>query len=252
MPEIDIPLDVDLNDLLGLPPAEEIKLPAPEPLKITLPTGGSIQALTDISKGIPTDCSMTFNLMLQIAPLLGAFECIVKMLKLLKPLIDVVDGLPVPPVKAIQEFAKAAVDLAPCLLIPTPANMIPFVRDILCLILKMLKCLLGQLKTLLGIMNGLQLQLPLAAGNGELTKLIECAQENANTSAQHLVQAIEPIGVILELVGPFMGIAGVEPIVLPTFGSDTDIESLETTIQSLQGVVGTLEIVTDALGGCGS
>jgi len=40
-------------------------------------------------------------------------------------------------------FAKAAADLAPCLLVPTPANLIPFLRDILCLILKLLHCFLN-------------------------------------------------------------------------------------------------------------
>lgn len=250
MPDFDIPISADLNKTLGLPPAEEIKLPAPDPLKIQLPTGFQISALTDLSKGIPNDCSMTFNLMLQLAPLLGAMECIVKMLKLLKPLIDVVDGLPAPPVKAIQEFAKAAVDLAPCLLIPTPANMIPFVRDILCLILKMLKCLLGQLKTLIGIMSGLELRLGAAAGNPELTQLIECAQDNAQTSGQHMMQAIEPIKLLLEMAGPLLGIAGVEPIKFPAMGSESDLESLQNTVQTLQGVVGTIQIVVDTLGGC--
>ena len=92
--------------------------------------------------------------MLQIAPLLASMECVLKILKLLKPLVDVVTNLPMPPVKAVQEFAKAAVDLAPCFLIPTPASMIPFVRDILCLILRVLNCLLGQLKTLMAMMGG--------------------------------------------------------------------------------------------------
>ena len=33
---------------------------------------------------------MTFNLMVQIAPLLASMDCILKILKLIKPLIDVV------------------------------------------------------------------------------------------------------------------------------------------------------------------
>ena len=254
MANIDIPLPVDLNSALNLPPCNEIRLPSPSPLKIQLPTGGSLQAITDVSKGIPTDCAMTFSLMMQIAPMLASTECLVKVLKLLKPLVDVVTNLPVPPVKAVQEFAKAAVDLAPCFLVPTPANMIPFVRDLLCLILKVLKCLLGQFKTLVALMSGLSLQLDAAkaAGNFDLEKTIRCAQENAETSAQHLTKAIEPVGVILDLAGPFMGIAGVQPIQLPALGSQTDVESLNQAIQSLQGIVGVIQISVDALGGCPS
>src|SRR6266849_3199639 len=181
MPNIDIAVDADLNELFQLPTCADLSLPSAGPLKVQLPTGGSIQAFADISKGIPTDCAMTFSLMLQIAPFLAATECLLKVLKLLKPLIDVIQGLPVPPVKAIQEFAKAAVDLAPCLLVPTPASIIPFIRDLLCLILKVLKCFLSQMKSLLKIMGGLSLQLNLAqqSGNDELVATLQCAQQNA-------------------------------------------------------------------------
>src|SRR5262245_59010048 len=96
MPSIDIPVPINLQKMFDLPPCEEIKLPAPSPIKIQLPTGGSIQAFTDISKGIPIDCWMTFNLLVQLAPLLASMECLVRVLKLIKPLIDVVKAIPNP------------------------------------------------------------------------------------------------------------------------------------------------------------
>lgn len=252
MPNIDVAIEADLKKVFDLPPCEGLKLPSPKRLKIQLPSGGSIQALSDVSKGIPTDCSMTFSLMLQIAPLLASMECVLKLLKLVKPLIDVINGLPVPPVKAIQEFGKAAADIVPCLLVPTPASIIPFLRDLLCLIIKALNCVLGQMKTLIGLMSGLQLQLVAArdAGNDELASLVECAQKNAETQGQHLAASIEPIGVILELAGSLFGIAGVEPIKLPALGSKSDLQTMNTMVQTLQGVVGTLTIAVDALGGC--
>jgi hypothetical protein len=227
-----------------------VKIPMPKPLKISLPTGGSIKSISDISKGIPTDCAMTFSLMVQIAPILASTECLMKVLKLLKPLIDVIKGLPMPPVKAIQEFAKAAADLAPCLLAPTPAAMIPFVKDLLCLILKFLKCFLGQMKSLVAIMNGIQLQMPKAGENDELRDALQCAQENAELQAQHLTTAIEPIGVILDLAGAFFDIAGVPPITIPTLPPGTDVSALNNVIQSVQAVVATIQVAADALGGC--
>jgi hypothetical protein len=249
---MDIPIPVDLTETLKLPTCEEIRLPLPEPLSITLPTGGSIKAIADLSKGIPNDCAMTFSLMMQLAPMLASMECLLKILKLLKPLVDVVTNLPMPPVKAVQEFAKAAVDLAPCFLIPTPANLIPFIRDILCLIIRVLNCLLGQLKTLVALMNGIQLQLDAArsAGNFDLEETLQCAQANAETSGQHMTKAIEPIGVLLDLVGPLMGLAGVEPIQLPALGSKSDVNALQEVIKTLQGVVATLDVVVESLGGC--
>lgn len=250
MPNIDIPVDANLQSLFGLPECDTINIPFPKPLKIQLPTGGSISSISDISKGIPTDCAMTFSLMVQIAPLLASTECLLKVLKLLKPLIDVIKGLPMPPVKAIQEFAKAAAELAPCLLVPTPLNIIPFLRDILCLIIKMLNCFLGQMKSLIAIMSGITLQLQLAQGNDELTQTLQCAQENAARQAQHLTASIEPVGVILDLAGSLFDIAGVPGVKLPSLASPDDLQAMNQIVQQMQSFVATLQIVADALGGC--
>jgi hypothetical protein len=258
MPNIDIPIRADLKELFELPPCSDIKLPSPSPLKIALPTGGSINALADISKGIPNDCSMIFSLMLQISPFLAATDCLFKLLGLIAPLIDVVKALgpPPDPIKlgqAIPKFIKAAADLAPCLLVVTGAPLIPFLRDLLCLIIKALNCFLGQMKSLLGIMKGITLQLDAAtaAGNTELQRTLQCAQDNAATSAEHLTKSIEPIGIVLKLAAPLMGLAGVGPIELPSIGSSSDLAALEETVRTMQGVVGTLQIAADALGGCG-
>jgi hypothetical protein len=190
--------------------------------------------------------------MLQIAPLLASMDCLLKILKLLKPLIDVVKGLPVPPVKAIMDFGKAASDLLPCLLVPTPLSMLPFLKDLLCLILKALKCFLSQMKTIVGFLSGIQLQLQSAQadGNLDLAQTLQCAQENAMTQAQGLTASIEPIGVILDLMSSIFGIAGKAPIKMPSLASASDLQGLNTIMESVQGVVATLQVVTDGLGGC--
>jgi len=252
MPNVDIAVDADLKRAFDLPDCIDVSLPQPKPLKIQLPTGGSISAISDISKGIPTDCAVTFSLMVQIAPFLASIECLLKVLKLLKPLIDVVNGLPVPPVKAIQEFAKAAADLTPCLLVPTPLSILPFIKDLLCMILKALKCLQSQLKSLLAILGPLQLQLIAAeqSGNDELLNTLQCAQKNAETNAQHLMSSIEPIGVILDLAGSLFGIAGIQPIQLPALGSKADLQGVQNALKGIQGAIAAITVVTDGLGGC--
>jgi hypothetical protein len=251
---IDIPIPLDLQALMQLPSCEDVRLPKPAPMKVQLPTGSSISAVADISKGIPTDCAMGFSLLLQVGPLLGSMECLLKILKLLKPLIDVIKGLPFPPVKAINDFIAAAADLSTCLLIPTPANLLPFIRDILCLILRMLKCIIGGLKTIVDLMSGLQLQLKVAIeeGNTELQKQLECAQENAANGAAHLMGSMEALAAILALIEPVMGLAGLEPFKLPALGDASDVEGLKKGVEALQGVADSLETVTAALGGCGS
>jgi hypothetical protein len=254
VPNFDISVDADLRKLFNLPPCSEISIPSPKPLKVQLPTGGSISAFADVSKGIPTDCSMTFSLLLQLAPFLAATECLFKVLKLLKPLIEIIKGLPKPPSPGlIVEFGEAAAALAPCLLVPTPAAIVPFIRDLLCLILRVLNCFLSQMKSLLRVMEGLELKLNLAqnSGNEELSNTIKCAQENASAHAQHLTSSLEPVGVLLDLAGDLFGIAGIPSIKLPAVGSETDLKSLHALVDAIQEVTVVITVATDALGGCG-
>lgn len=253
MPNIDIAVDADLSGLFQLPSCADLSLPDTGGLSVQLPTGGSLQAFADISKGFPTDCSMTFSLMLQIAPFLASIQCLLKILGLLKPLIDIIKSLPgIPPVKAIEEFGEAVAAIAPCLLIPTPAIIIPFVKDLLCLILKVLKCFLSQMKSLINILGPLTLQLNLAqqSGNEELISTLQCAQQNAQSQAGQVMNSLGPVGVLLELAEPLFGIAGVPSITLPSLGSASDLAALNTVVQTIQEVVGTIQIAVDVLGGC--
>jgi len=254
MPNIDIQVDADLNQLFQLPACPDITLPSAGNISVQLPTGGALQSFADISKGIPTDCSMTFSLMMQIAPFLGNLTCLLKVLKLLKPLIDVIQGLPMPPVKALADFAEAAVGLAPCLLVPTPASIIPFILDLLCLILKVLKCFVDQMKSLINILGPLNLQLSAAqqSGNNELVATLQCAQQNAQTQAGQVMNSLGPVGVLLELAGPLFEIAGVPSITMPALGSASDVAALQSIVQTMENVIGDVQIVIDGLGGCSS
>jgi hypothetical protein len=254
MPNLDIQVSTDLQELFKLPLCDDIKLPKPDPLKINLPLGGAMQAMADISKGIPNDCSMTFSLMVQIAPFLASIACLLNILKLIKPLIDIINGLPIPPVKAIKEFAEAVPPVLECIPIPPFTNILLFIRDLLCLILKVLKCFLDQLKSIIHALSGIQLQLQVASaeGNTELINALQCAQENVQTQAQHLTKSIEPVGVILDLAGSLMALAKIEPIKFPSLGSQADLDSLKAVVQAVQALVGTIQTVVDGLGGCGS
>jgi hypothetical protein len=229
----------------------DLSLGEPEKLTLQLPTGTTLTSLNNAGQNIPNDCSLTFSLMLQVAPLMGSMECVLKMLKLLKPLSDAVTSPPPTP-GLIKDIGEAVADLAPCFAMLTPAGMIPFVKDILCLILKVLKCMIGQLKTISDLMSGLSIQLEAARAdnNSELIDTLECAQENAVLAIGHSLQGVEPIKAIMDLAAPFMSIAGVGAIQLPAVGSADDTESLNEVITQLETVVTTVEDVANTLGGC--
>jgi hypothetical protein len=248
--KLDIPVPDDLAELMAAPKCLDLSLPPPKTMKITLPSGGKIQALHDLGKSIPTDCSLSFSLMLQIMPLLASMECVVKILKLLKPLSDIISNLPTPPSPGLlKDFGEAVADLAECFVAITPAGMIPFIRDILILIIALLNCLVGQLKTLVDLMSGLMIDLAAAegAGNTDLAETIKCAQENSNAALEHLLNGFGPVGTVLELMGPFMAIAGISAIQMPQLGSDSDIESLQKTLATLQDLINTLQQIVDGL-----
>jgi hypothetical protein len=250
MPSIDIKIDAELEKTLTLPLCKDIELPKAGGMKIELPAGGALKAFTDLSKGIPTDCALTFSLLIQIAPLLASLECLVKILALLDALISVIKGLPFPPFAAIKKFMKAAAELAPC--IAMPAKIPFFVRDILCVILKALKCIISQLDSIVKILGGLSLQIQAAEASGNTAQLaaLECAKKNAEQSAASALQAIDPLKALLGLMTPFLAIAGQGPISMPTTGPGVQVEALNTVVTTLKTVAEAITLVTDALGGC--
>lgn len=251
MPNIDIPVPDELRELMEAPKCLDLQPPPPRQLKVTLPSGGSLTALHDLGKSIPNDCTLTFSLMLQIMPLMASMECLLKVLKLLKPLSDAVTSPPPSP-KLVKEIIEAVADLAPCFLMVTPAGMIPFVRDILCLVLALLRCLIGQMQTLNDLLGGLTLQIADAekAGNRALAESLKCAKENGLIEMQHLMNGFGPVAVVLDLMSPMMSIAGVGAIKLPALGNDASTAAVSKTLDTLRQVVDTVQSVVDALGGC--
>lgn len=245
MVNIDIPVSPALQTALEPLSCSVIELPHATPLKVELPFGGSMNAFVDMSKGIPNDCSMNFNLLLQMAPLLAALDCPMKILKLLKPLIDIIKAVPsLDPIKigeAMPEFLDAALDVSACFV--AFAKVPLMVMDILRLIRSVLNCLLGQLETLRNLMNGLALRFGEAEGNPDLLATLDCAQKNANAQAAALTSSIDPIAGILALVTTIAGIAGMQlDIKLETGGAPPE------STEALDAVITVLRSAVDAIG----
>src|SRR6266481_2775345 len=165
---IDIEVSADLQDLFKLPACADVSLPPPKPLKVQLPGGGTLSAFSDLSKGIPTDCAMTFSLIMQLGPFLAATACVVKVLKFVQTAVDVLKSAsnPIALVSSIPKVVQAAEPVIECALSFTPSGLIPFIRDLLCLILKVLKCFLAQMKSILKILDQTALQIVIAQQSG--------------------------------------------------------------------------------------
>lgn len=254
---IDVPLPDSVKKYLAQPKCIDLALPKPGKAEVCLPLGGRLQGMVDATKAIPDDCSLTFSLLLQLPPIMASIECLIKVLKLVKPLIDVVKSLGPPPDpiklgKAIPDFLDAAKEVIPCIL-QIQLGVPMFVRDLMLLIGKFLHCVGEQLKSIAGLMGGIQLSIQTAqqSGNTELLTQLQCAQENASTQAAAAMSSLDAIATILSLAEPFFGIAGINPIVLPTMGSPADADALNTTADTLEQISQALITVAQALPGCG-
>jgi hypothetical protein len=201
---------------------------------------------------VPSDCSLNLNLMLQLGPALASMQCLFEVLKLLGALKKFFDaasgGLPKIP-SAAGEVVAAFDGVAKCIAFPLGSGAFLFVRDLLRLIGKILRCLGQNLKSIAKLMGGLTLQIDNArtAGNTDLLAALECAQDNARRSAQGALMAIEPITLVLGMAEPFMGVAGVSPIKLPSIGDLEDAQSLDTTADALLTVSATLLTIADGI-----
>jgi hypothetical protein len=251
MATIDIPVSPKLKEFLEKPKCLDLTLPKVKPPKLKLPTGSEMKGLADISAAIPTDCSVTFSLLLQIGPILASLDCLLKLLKAVGAIIKFVKSLPPTP-QQLKEFGEAVAEVAECVGIPTGINLPFFIRDILCLILKILRCAVEALGSIAKTMQGLTLSLDLAAqeGNEDRIETLRCAQANAQAQADSVLTSIEPLAVLLDLAGPVMTMANVPPIQLTAPGGAEGAEAILSVVTVLQGIVEILETAVEPLGGC--
>ena len=261
MPEIPIDIKLPDNIVKKLQPlaCDTIKLPEPQKLNLCSPFGGaSFQGIVDVTKAIPDDCSLTFSILLQLPPFLVSLGCFVKVLKMIKPLLDLVNAVPHvvdkpgQVVTAVGELVPAVTDVVSCFL-DLIAGVPKFIKDLILLIAKLLKCIAQQLKSIAELMGGLaiSIQAASAADNKELMKQLQCAQDNASAQAQAVMGSVDVVAVLLALAEPLMALVpGMPKIAIPTFGSATDAMALEETANTMLSVASSLESIAKSLPSC--
>jgi hypothetical protein len=252
MATIDIPLPSELTELLTPPKCLDLNLPKPGKTELKLPTGGTIKPIPDITKGIPTDCGMNFNLALQMAPIMASMECLLKILKFISAVKSALEAAKNPPdiPKAISDLLKAIEDVMPCvnMVIVPPLNMIPFVKSLLLMIARMLRCTAQALRSAIEIMDGISLDLKTAQedGNDDLAQQLECAKENAQLAMEGTMVSLEPVMILLDIAKPFLEIAGVSAGV-PQIASDGTLDGMKSALETIETTGQTLEDVANAL-----
>jgi len=197
---------------------------------IELPTGGQLVGFNDPNPP-GSVCSAIINLQTQLAPLIASMTCQFKVLRLLQPLIDVIEGLPNPSVQALNAFSQAAAALVPCLMIPTPASVLPFVKDLLCMEIKSLECLLHSLQSV---------------ARGSRSHPVS----PDGSKVQGILDSYPPIVGTLRLAQELFQIVGITVPDPPVLGNGADPGSLKADQDTILSFAEALKSIADALGGC--
>jgi hypothetical protein len=229
----------------------EVNLPCvqfpklPQVPNITLPGSVELSGFLDFSAGMPTDCSVTFNLMGQLAPVLASLAPILNILGVLKALADFATN----PLMKGPDLIAAIGKLSKLFLALTPAGIAITIKGVLSLIINFLSCFISQLEAAVKFQADIALiQQGLGSDTSPvLLASLSCAQANAEIVMQQTMGSLGPIAPLLSVVNIIGGIAGLTiemPAIDVSAGGDITgaISSLHQAIDSLKAVLDSLPV----------
>jgi hypothetical protein len=226
-----------------------VDLPTIEIPNLTLIGGAELKGFLDFSAGTPTDCKLTFNLLLQLAPLLASMACLLKVLDVIGKLKSFVEAVPsIDPSKigkAVPDLIEAIDKLSGCIpgLPKFNFSAALMIKGMLQLVIKFLLCFITQLESLIQFQASLDFKA--AEGNPALQASLACARDNAQTSMDNLMLSLQSIQPVISVAGSVAGLAGA-PINLPDLSSVSGgdhaqaITSLRQSITALNSAISAL------------
>jgi hypothetical protein len=229
-----------------------VELPKVSIPNLTLLGGAELNGFLDFSQGAPTDCKLTFNLMLQLAPLLASMACLLKVLDVIGKLKNFVEAVPsLNPIeigKAVPELVTAINKLSGC--IPGfpqfQIDIVFMIKGMLSLIINFLNCFISQLESIIKFQ--VSIDLTAAEGNPVLLDTLLCAQSNAKTSMDNLMLSLQPVQPLLSVVTTVASIAQL-PISLPKLSDISANQDQAQTITTLKQSIASIKQVIDGLPG---
>jgi hypothetical protein len=224
-----------------------VKLPkVPTDLSVTLPGGAELKAFADFSQGIPDDCTITFNLMLQLAPVLASIACLLKVINVVQALKGVAEGLPTLDFSAVPDLIKAINKATGCFAAVLPVNIIITIKGVLQVIIKFMNCFLYQLMSVIDFQANIDMSI--AEGNPALQATLSCAQSNADLAMDHIKAGLGPIQPLLDMLDMLADVADVS-LGLPSMDDIAVDGEAETVIKDIKQMITKMEEVVDALPG---
>lgn len=220
------------------------KIPA-----IKLMGGAELRGFADFSMGPQTDCKLTFNLLLQLSPLLASMACLLKILNVITKLKDFAEAAkdPLKLPGAAPNLINAIADLSGCIPPLAPIQFALMIKGILSLVISSISCFLSQLESIVTFQASIDLKS--AEGNPTLKATLLCAQDNAKISMDNLMMSLQPLQPILDMVTMVVGIVGLPGLDLPNLSSISAGTDQTQTISSLREAVDSLKAAIDKVPG---
>jgi hypothetical protein len=175
-------------------------------------------------------------------PTLGGMTCFLNVLNVIKVLQDFANN-PLDPGN-VKELITAIEKVAECFGV---FAQIPFmIKDILQLIIAYLRCFIQAAESILNFQAGIDLNS--AEGNPVMLASLTCAQDNAQTSLQQLMQALAVIEPLMGMLKPLMKLGGVGAT-LPSLSQLAGEKDPGKALKELDNVLEQLQAIVDALPG---
>ncbi len=239
---MDFKVDVDL-------PTVEIpcpKLPElPSLPNITLLGGAELKAFLNIAEGPGTDCKLTFNLLLQLGPLLASMACLFKIMNVMGALKEFVSA-PLNPAKAVK-VVDSIVELTACIPVFAIPQIILMIKAIIELIIRFISCVIEFIMSIMNLLSNIDINISLAGDNPALLSVLNCSKENANASMTNAMTALDALAPILMMIQAVASIAGTTIAPLPDIPSMKNAQDPAATIAALQGAMASLQQIHDGL-----
>ena len=196
-----------------------------------------MQALADFSKGPPSQCAMLSSLMVQLTPAMAAMSPLLKILNVFSALNDFLPA-------NVTKLPPLLDALAEVIAMLDPFPFVSAVKSILLLVIAYLNCFI---QTMMGLLEfQASIDFSLAIGNPALQASLQCASNNATVSMQQLMLSLGPLGPIMELVKPFMSVAGLS-FALPSISDLQGEQDIEQALQKLSAMLTDLQQVLQAI-----
>ena len=196
-----------------------------------------LKGFLDFSLGTPRDCTLSINLMVQIAPLMASMRCLLRILAVIGALKKAF-GTPPDTIELFQKIDELS-DCIQIVLGPIPIAIT--IKAVLELIINFLSCFLEQLDSLIKF----QAKIDLSSGEGNpvLQGSLECALNNSRTSTDNLMLSLDAVQPLLDMSTSIANVVKID-IELPDM---TGMSAKENKIEVISDVKQAIEKMKEAI-----